>query len=206
VKFVFIIWLILLLGNDTFGQIDTVNHPNDTLPNKFYVLENVERDGQALPEVEIKEVTIVARPTSANAKRSDFRRYQRLTDNIKKVYPYALMVRRTLGEVNEDLKGMKTERERKEYMKDMEKKVFGEYEYDMRNMTFTQAKLLIKLIDRETQNTSYDLIRDYRGKLSAAFWQGIARIFGTNLKDEYDPFGEDALIELIIYEIEAGRI
>lgn len=194
------------MAADTFGQDDTVKHANDTLPNRFYVLENVERDGLALPEVEIKEVTIVARPTSVNAKRSVFRKYQRLVDNIKKVYPYALMVRRTLGEVNEEMKGMETERERKDYIKDIEKKVFGEYEDDMRNMTFTQGKLLIKLIDRETQNTSYDLIKDYRGKLSAAFWQGIARIFGTNLKEEYDAFGDDALIELIINEIEEGRI
>ena len=73
-------------------------------------------------------------------------------------------------------------------------------------MTISQGRLLIKLIDRETQNTSYDLIKDYRGKLSAAFWQGIARIFGTNLKEEYDRFGDDALIEIIIMEIESGRL
>ena len=73
-------------------------------------------------------------------------------------------------------------------------------------MTITQGRLLIKLIDRETHNTSYKLIRDYRGKFPAVFWQGIARIFGTNLKDVYDPFGEDALIELIINEIDEGRL
>ena len=73
-------------------------------------------------------------------------------------------------------------------------------------MTITQGRLLIKLIDRETQNTSYALIKDYRGKLSAAFWQGIARIFGTNLKEEYDPNGDDALIESIVQEIDAGRL
>ena len=71
----------------------------------------------------------------------------------------------------------------------------------MRQMTITQGRLLIKLIDRETQNTSYELIKDYRGKFSAAFWQGIARIFGTNLKEEYDAYGEDALIELIIMRL-----
>jgi len=76
----------------------------------------------------------------------------------------------------------------------------------MRRMTITQGRLLIKLIDRETQNTSYELIRQYRGGLSAAFWQGVARIFGTNLKEEYDPYGEDALIELIIINIEAGLL
>jgi hypothetical protein len=76
----------------------------------------------------------------------------------------------------------------------------------MREMTITQGRLLIKLISRETQNSSYDLIRTYKGKLSAMFWQGIARIFGTNLKEEYDPSGEDVLIEKIIQEIESGRL
>ena len=91
-------------------------------------------------------------------------------------------------------------------MKKVEKDVFAEYEDDMRDMTITQGRLLIKLIDRETQNTSYTLIKDYRGKFSAAFWQGIARIFGTNLKEEYDPYGDDVLIESIIQEIDAGRL
>jgi hypothetical protein len=73
-------------------------------------------------------------------------------------------------------------------------------------MNIAQGRLLIKLINRETQNTSYDLIKDYRGKITAAFWQGVARIFGTNLKEEYDPYGDDAVIERIIQEIEAGRL
>jgi hypothetical protein len=73
-------------------------------------------------------------------------------------------------------------------------------------LTITQGRLLIKLIDRETQNTSYTLIREYRGKFSAAFWQSVARLFGTNLKEEYDPYGEDAHIEAIINEIDAGRL
>lgn len=87
-----------------------------------------------------------------------------------------------------------------------EKDVFNEFEDDIKDMTITQGKLLIKLIDRETQNTSYELIKDYRGGLTAAFWQGIARIFGTNLKEEYDPFGNDALIEVILMEIEDGKL
>ena len=126
--------------------------------------------------------------------------------NLKRVYPYALIVRSKLYPVNQDLMGFKTEKERKEYIKKVEKDVFGQYEGDMRQMTITQGRLLIKLIDRETQNTSYVLIKDYRGKLAAAFWQGIARIFGTNLKEQYDPYGEDALIESIILEIDAGEL
>jgi hypothetical protein len=122
------------------------------------------------------------------------------------VYPYALIVRVKLEDVNRELEKISGDKEMKKYIRDVEKNVFGDYEDDMRNMTLTQGRLLIKLIDRETQNTSYELIRQYRGGLSAAFWQGIARIFGTDLKAEYDPYGEDAIIEQIISDIEAGRI
>ena len=157
-----------------------------------------------MPEVEIKEVTVVGRPGSS--RRNEFRSYERLVSNIKRVYPYALIVRERLKRVDEDMKGITDEKERKRYLKEVEKDVFSKYEDDMREMTITQGRLLIKLIDRETQNTSYVLIREYRGKFAAAFWQGIARIFGTNLKEEYDASGKDALIELIIGEIEAGRL
>jgi histone acetyltransferase (RNA polymerase elongator complex component) len=115
-------------------------------------------------------------------------------------------VRSKLQRENEDMKNIKDENGRKKYVKNVEKEIFSDYEDDIRDMTITQGRLLIKLIDRETQNTSYDLIREYRGKFSAAFWQGIARIFGTNLKEEYDAYGNDVMIELIIYEIDAGRL
>ena len=115
-------------------------------------------------------------------------------------------MRSKLQRVNEDMKNIKDENGRKKYVKNVEKEIFSDYEDDIRDMTITQGRLLIKLIDRETQNTSYDLIREYRGKFSAAFWQGIARIFGTNLKEEYDAYGNDVMIELIIYEIDAGRL
>ena len=173
------------------GQTDSLEQISDTLQGKSYLLQKVERNGELLPEIEIKEVTVYAHPRFE--KKRDFRKYQRLVYNLKKTYPYAVLVRKRLSEVNEAMKNLNTEKERKEYMKKVEKDVFAEYEGDMRNMTITQGRLLIKLIDRETQNTSYVLIKDYRGKLAAAFWQGIARIFGTNLKSEYDPEGEDAL-------------
>jgi hypothetical protein len=186
------------------GQIDSLKQRNDTLQGKTFLLQKVKRDGVTLPEVEIKEVTVYAHPTFP--KKSDFRKYERLVNNLKKVYPYALIVRNRLSKVNEDMSNIKTDQERKDYMKKVEKDVFANYEGDMREMTITQGRLLIKLIDRETQNTSYTLIKDYRGKLAAAFWQGVARIFGTNLKEEYDAYGDDALIESIILEIDAGRL
>lgn len=179
---------------------------NDSLSGREYLIQNVERNGVVMPEIDIKEVTIVARPTKESARKRDYRKYERLIYNLKKVYPYAAMVRRKLDEVNNELSHIKSEKEKKEYIKDFEKNIFKEYEGDMRQMTISQGKLLIKLIDRETQNTSYDLIRDYRGKFTAAFWQGIAKIFGTNLKEQYDPFGEDALIEVLLQEIENGQL
>jgi hypothetical protein len=185
-------------------QVDTSRLRADSVPGRTYVIQQVERNGEVMPEVEILEVTVFATPRSE--RRSSYRHNERLIYNIKKVYPYALVVRMKLMEVNEELGNIEGEKAVKEYMKKVEKEVLAEYEDDMRKMTLTQGKILIKLIDRETQNTSYELIRDYRGKFSAAFWQGIARIFGTNLKSEYDPYGEDAAIEKILIEIEAGRL
>lgn len=186
------------------AQIDSAKQKSDTLQGRSFLLQQVDRNGEILPEIEIKAVTVYAHPQFP--KKSDFRKYERLVTNLKRVYPYAVIVRNRLAKVNEDLKEFKTEKERKEYMKKEEKNVFAEYEGDMRELTITQGRLLIKLIDRETQNTSYVLIKDYRGKLAATFWQGVARIFGTNLKEEYDPYGDDALIESIILEIDAGRL
>jgi hypothetical protein len=204
VRLILTILLTLLFINSGSAQGDTLEQKSDSLPGRYYLLQKVQRNGVSMPEVEIKEVTVYGRTRSS--KKSDYRRYERLVNNIKRVYPYALMVRMKLNQVNEELKNISDEKERKNYIKNVEKDVFAEYEDDMRNMTLTQGKLLIKLIDRETQNTSYALIRDYRGKFSAAFWQGVARIFGTNLKEEYDPYGEDAIIELIIMEVDAGRL
>ncbi|HZY26348.1 MAG TPA: DUF4294 domain-containing protein [Bacteroidales bacterium] len=203
-KIISAILVFIFYAAQSAGQTDTVKKESDTLQGRSFLLQKVDRNGETLPEVEIKEVTVYAHPVFP--RKSDFRKYERLVANLKRVYPYALIVRNRLAKVNNDLKNIKTEKERKEYMRKEEKNVFAQYEGDMREMTMTQGRLLIKLIDRETQNTSYILIKDYRGKLAAAFWQGVARIFGTNLKEEYDPFGDDALIESIIQEIDAGRL
>jgi len=186
------------------GQIDTSSFNHDSIPESFYKLHTVERDGISLPEINITEVLIIGRPSTS--KKFPFWKYERLVYNLKKVYPYALVVRARLGEINSELQKIPDEKERKKYLRKVEKDVFGEYEDDVRDMTISQGKLLIKLIDRETLNTSYELIRQYRGGFSAAFWQSIARIFGSNLKAEYDPFGEDAIIEIILQEMEAGKL
>ena len=176
----------------------------DTVSGGSYLLKTATFDGQTYPYIELKEVTVYAR--MPRQVRFDYRRHARMVYNIRKVYPYALIVRNELGRVNRVLEMMPAEKDQRNFLQQYEKDIFSEYEDDMRRLTFTQGKILLKLIDRETQNTSYDLIRQYRGKFSATFWQGIARIFGANLKANYDPMGEDYLIEQIIIEIEAGRL
>ncbi|TFH39381.1 MAG: DUF4294 domain-containing protein [Bacteroidia bacterium] len=183
---------------------DTVTRMVDSLPVKLYLLENVTRDGETLPEIAIDEVEVKRK--MGLGERFQWWRHRRLVFNVKKVYPYCVVVRESLTEVNDTLMKITDEKERKRFLNDFEKRVFKDYEDDMRKMTITQGRILIKLVDRETQNSSYDLIHDYRGPVTALFWQGIARIFGTNLKDKYDPEGEDYLIERVVTEIEAGRI
>ena len=199
------IFLSLLITSVVSGQADSVKQKTDSVPDRVYLLQKVNRNGETLPEVEIKEVTVMAHGNN-NARKAqlEYRKYQRLIFNLKLVYPYALIVRSKLSMVNDEISGMKSDQERRKYIKNVEKEVLNEYEGEISEMTVTQGRLLIKLIDRETQNTSYDLIRQYRGGLTAAFWQGIARLFGTNLKEEYDPFGDDTIIEYIVRDIEAG--
>lgn len=134
------------------------------------------------------------------------RKYRRLIHNVKKVYPYAKLASEMLYELNQEMTQLETERQRKSFIKHMEDTIRAEYEEDLKKLTITQGKLLIKLIDRETGNTSYDLVKELRGSFSAFFWQTLARIFGSNLKSEYDPAGEDALIEEIVRKIELGMI
>lgn len=183
---------------------DTLLNRGDTLPTRFYLLENVTRDGVTMPEVTIDEINVSRKMGLKD--RFQWWRYRKLVYNVKKVYPFCVIVRENLSQVNDTLMMLKSDRERRVYLKDYEKQVFSEYKDDMMSMTITQGRLLIKLVDRETTNSSFELIQQYRGAVTAVFWQGIARLFGTNLKDKYDPAGDDYLIERVVQEIEAGRI
>jgi hypothetical protein len=178
--------------------------PADSAQSVYHVLKTATFDGQTYPLVELKEITVYGK--MPRGVRFDYRRHARLVYNVRRVYPYALIVRDEFGRINRLLETLPTERAQRDFLQDYEKELLSRYEGDMRKLTFSQGKILIKLIDRETQNTSFEIIRQYRGKFSATFWQGIARIFGTNLKTTYDAEGEDYLIEQIIREIEAGRL
>lgn len=171
-------------------------------PDSIHVTRGVIEGNDTLAIIELEEVRVY--------KRSDFdylsykRRDKRLVRNVKKAYPYSKIAGRKLKELDEKLSKIENESEQKEYIKNAEKEIMNEFEKDLRKLTVTQGIILVKLIDRETGHTSYEVIKDLKGGFSAFFWQGIARIFGNNLKAEYNPEGEDAKIEDIVRGIEAG--
>jgi hypothetical protein len=196
--------ILFFIGSALLSGQETINVKNDTLPDRFYLLENVERGGEILPEIELDEISVVSK--MGVKARFKWWRHKRLVYNVKKVYPYAVLIRESIGDVSDTLMLIEGDRERRKFLKEYEKSIFKEYEDDMRQMTITQGRILIKLVDRETQNSGFELIQEYRGPVSAVFWQGISRLFGTNLKVKYDGEGKDYLIEKVVYEIETGRI
>jgi len=177
----------------------------DTLTLKdFEIVTSTLIDGDTIPHRTIEEVIVYPRPKFNN--RRQMRRYSRLIINIKKVYPYAKLAKEKLLEMDRHIATLSTEQEKKEYINTMEDELFSEFEDDLKKLTISQGRLLIKLIERETGDTTYKWLKELKGSVSAFFWQAIARIFGSNLKWEFDAPGEDRLIDDIIRMIDAGMI
>ena len=101
---------------------------------------------------------------------------------------------------------LKTEKDKRAYIKQVEREIHEEFEGDLKKLTITQGRILLKLIDREVGETSYDLLKEFKGTFSAFFWQTLARIFGHDLKSEFDPEGEDILLNEIVILIENGQL
>lgn len=181
------------------ARADSLMKTSKKIPIKAIVV-----DGDTIPQMLLNEVTVME-PWRFKNKREEAQ-YSRLVRNIKITLPYARMAAAKLQVINDNLAKLPTDKKRREYLKKAEKELFDEFEAPLRKLTFSQGKLLIKLIDRETGDTSYNLIREYKGGVPALFWQGIARIFGANLKDQYIPSDrvEDRMIEHIIALIDIG--
>lgn len=138
--------------------------------------------------------------------KAEKRRYDKLVRNVVKVYPIAREAQKRLAEMEAELERIPQKWKQKEYIRKTEKDLLREYTPVLKKMTFSQGKILIKLIDRQTEKTSYDIVRELRGKFTAAFWQGVASLFDANLKQNYDADGEDKMIEEIIELYESGRL
>jgi len=133
------------------------------------------------------------------------RQFWRLVANVKRVYPYAKLAGIKLHNMNVEYLQITSERDRKAFSKKVEDELKAEFEGELRKLTITQGRILMRLVDRETGHTTYEILKDFRGSASAALWQTVAKIFGSNLKTTYDPTtGEDKIIERIIREIEEG--
>jgi hypothetical protein len=158
----------------------------------------------SLPQVVIPEITVFPQPKDRTPRA--MRQYTLLEFRVKKVYPIAKLAGIKIAEYNRVYLSFNTERERKDYVKNIEKELFATYEKEIRSMSIGQGRILIKLIDRETGKSSYNIIKEFKGGFSAFFWQGIAHLFGNNLKSEYDAANEDQMIEYIIWQIEMGMI
>ena len=172
-------------------------------PTGFKLYFIITENGDTLPIVTLHPVSISENRTFAN-KREE-RKWSRLKRDVAKVYPYSKIAGKKLRSYNEMMVG-KPESEQKKLLKRAESELKKEFEGDIRNMTLNQGRILIKLIDRETGNTSYGLVKELRGSFQAFFWQSLARVFSTNLKETFNPYTnpEDKMIEDIIGSIEDG--
>ncbi len=172
--------------------------------NKILSLATV-LDGDTIPLVHLKPVVVAAKWALLTDK--EIRKNQKLIRNVKKTLPYAKEARRRLQDLESEMAGMNAKM-RKEYVKKVEQEVLDEFQEDLEHLTFSQGKVLLKLVDRETGNTSYTLIADLRGKFRASFYNTFARMFGFNMKERYDPKHnkDDELLERVARSVELGKL
>lgn len=149
----------------------------------------------------LPEIVVKGKPRS-NAR---YKRYNnsmsRLEYNVRKAYPYALIVARKVDEINAKIATLPNNKDRERWLDDEYKRLFKEFKAPLMKLTYTQGRILVKLIDRETSTRAYTHIKTFRSGFNAVFWQSIALMFGNNLKAGYDPLGEDAEIEAIVQKI-----
>ena len=125
--------------------------------------------------------------------------------NIRRVYPYVLKAKEVIDNLNAKLATMNDSKEKKKLIKQTEKELFSQFEKDVRKMSYSQGKLLLKLLARETNESAYGLIKTYKGGIPATFWYGVGLLFHENLKAKYDSLGEDAALEKIVKKHKLGQ-
>lgn len=186
-----LLWLVVVIGahGQAADTLDALVFGNDTIMTKV------------LPEINVKPT-----PRTVFKSRKERRHYGRLLRDVKRTLPIAKEAGKMMMMVNDTLLTLDSKKQQNQYLKSVEQRLYNEYEPILRKMSMRQGRVLIKLIDRECQMTSYNVVKVYRGGMSAFFWQGIARIFGSDLKSNYDAKGEDYLIEEVVRLIEADGI
>ena len=166
----------------------------------------IDEEGDTVPVFALRGITVFPKLKFKNKKEEQF--YWRTVRDVKLTLPYAKLIAETLVETYEYIETFPTKKEREEYLKRMEKSLLEQYKPVLKRFSRRQARVLVKLIQRETNQSSYDIIRAFLGSFRAGFWQGFGKLFGVSLKAGYDPAAdrEDAIIERIACGVEEGTI
>jgi hypothetical protein len=161
----------------------------------------IDENGDTIPHVRLKPVYCFAKPKFKNARqeRKYYREYARMVYNMKKVYPYAQLAKQKLAEMDAEFALITDSKAKKAYIKQMEKELFREFEQPLRKLTISQGRMLIKLIDRETGRTGYQIVKELKGGFSAFFWQSVAIIFDSSLKTQFDADGQDKMLNRLLF-------
>ncbi|MDR1761750.1 MAG: DUF4294 domain-containing protein [Bacteroidales bacterium] len=192
--------LLLLISTVFFLPLFAQNTSED---KSFWVLATI-IDGDTLPLVRMPNVYVFP-PLQFKSER-ELANYRRLMRDVKKMYPYSQLAKATLIDIKVAMNTLPEGPQRSKYIKQKEDELVKTYSAELKACTIRQGQILLKLVDREINQTSYEIIKELRGSFSAFMWQGVARLFGETLKYEYDAGGEDAHIERIVCLIEMGMI
>lgn len=152
----------------------------------------------------MQDVYVYPKMVFKNKKQEQF--YWRTVRDVKKTLPFAKAISQEMLLADQQLALLTTDKERRKWWRQHEKLLFKKYEHHFRKMTASQGQMLMKLMDRESDRTSYEIIKHYRGKASANFWQFVAKLFKNDLKEEYDADDKDRIIERVINLVEAGQL
>ena len=169
-----------------------------------YLVPRCVYNGDTIPAFQIPTIHIFKPLKFRN--RKEQMEYYKLVRNVKKVYPIAREINRTIIETYEYLQTLPNEKARQRHIKRVEKGLKEQYTPRMKKLSFAQGKLLIKLIDRQSHQSSYELVKAFMGPFKAGFYQTFAALFGASLKKQYDPEGEDKLTERVILLVESGQL
>ncbi len=202
-----LLFYLLLFASSIFAQQkDTIDYDTKA---RYYTLEP---DGSIC--VHLQDVIITYNPLDDDKNRREIprkyrkgtRAYNRTIRNLKTMYPLAKEVAKMINRIEEDLEKIESEKEKKAFIKQEYKKLMKVHKEPMKNLRISQGRMLIVLIHRETGNTSYEHIKNYKGGFTAFFWQGVAKLFGNDLKKGYDPEGEHIYLEYLIQRYEKGQL
>ena len=161
-------------------------------------------DGDTVPYVDLRAYTVI--PPVKFDNYNELLKYQKLVYRVRKVYPYAKLAGKKLKEFEAIMDTIQTKKGKKQFVKKAEKELEAQFGEEIKNLSFSQGKILIKLIYRETGNSTYDIVKELRGGFTAFIWQTMAGLFGYDLKTSYDPENEDQMIEQIVQMIDAGLL